>query len=144
MRSCSMMLVTLSLVLGCGSGSSKLAPVSGKVTLDGQPLADATVIFQPEGGGPDAGSGSQGKTNANGEFTLRQLNSDRDGAVAGKHRVMISAPQARAAGGGDKPHSEEQEKTVDRVPAKYNANTTLNFDVPAGGSSTANFDLKSK
>jgi len=143
MRSCLVTFVTLSLVLGCGGGPSKLASVSGKVTLDSQPLADALVVFQPESAGPDGSAGSQGKTNANGEFTLRQVSSDRSGALVGKHRVMISAQQTRA-GGGDKPRSEEQEKSVDRVPAKYNANTTLTFDVPAGGSNAANFDLKSK
>ena len=37
---------------GCGGP----VEVQGKVTMNGQPLSGATVVFVPEGGGPEAGA----------------------------------------------------------------------------------------
>jgi len=47
---------------GCGPKGPELAPVEGVVTLDGQPLEGATVLFHAEGGGRP----STGTTDANG------------------------------------------------------------------------------
>src|SRR5206468_11403323 len=73
---------------GCGGD----APVSGVVTLDGKPLANAHVVFQPEAtsGKTNVGTGSYGVTDSNGAYTLRVADSDRAGAVVGKHRVEIN------------------------------------------------------
>ncbi len=45
------------LLAGCGPSSDvpKLAPVHGVVTMDGKPLANATVRFIPESGRPSVG-----------------------------------------------------------------------------------------
>ena len=52
--------VALTSILGCGD--SKVASVSGTVKLDGEPLANAVVIFQPLGGGEmNPGVGSIGR-----------------------------------------------------------------------------------
>lgn len=74
--------------------------MSGTLVRAGKPVPHATVIFQPEQGRP-----SQGITNEAGQFSLRYTK-DRDGAVAGKHRVYLlfeppagpEAELARAAG----------------------------------------------
>src|SRR5262249_36479665 len=129
--------------LGCSSEPFKVAPVSGKVTLDGRPLADADVYFQPMGAGQlNPGPGSFAKTNERGEFTLR-LQFDgppRQGAVVGKHRVTISKPLGpRPAPPDDKPY-----EFKNQVPAKYNTQSNLEFEVPAKGSDTAHFELKSR
>src|SRR5437870_753812 len=73
---------------GCGGGT-KFAAVSGRVTLNGQPLANATVSFQPIPGKGviDPGPGSLGKTNDNGDFSLI-LPTGQLGAVVGRHRVL--------------------------------------------------------
>ena len=68
---------------GCGGGP-KLFPVSGLVTLDGQPLADAGVLFVPVDKGPAA----SGTTDAAGKFRLTTTN--RSGAIAGHYGVAIS------------------------------------------------------
>src|SRR5436190_410017 len=89
-RSCGFM-ATLMLIVGCGSGS-KVAPVSGVITLDGKPLPNAHVAFQPEAGkgSINAGTGSSGVTDASGKYTLRMADSDQVGAVLGTHRVEIN------------------------------------------------------
>lgn len=79
----------LLLVTGCGG--SGYAPVSGTVLLNGQPLEDAKLIFEPVGdaSGNASGNVSYGRTDAAGRYTLRCPIAAQDGAVVGKHRVRI-------------------------------------------------------
>ena len=134
-------LIACSLVLtclGCGGRAFEMAPVAGTVTLDGQSLADAKVVFQPMAaeGTTDAGAGSVGTTDASGKFTLTCVD-DRPGAVVGKHRVSISTYKGDETAEGMVTIAEE------KVPEKYNEETTLTFEVPSGGTDAANFDLTS-
>ena len=71
---------------GCESKPA-LAPVKGKVTHAGQPVAGANVMFQPE-----TGIASGGVTGADGRFELQTPNDRRPGAVPGKHLVSILKP----------------------------------------------------
>src|SRR5215475_6378238 len=50
---------------GCGGSKADVAPVHGRVTLDGQPLPDASVTFHSEGH-----SSSGGKTDKDGNYEL--------------------------------------------------------------------------
>lgn len=130
----------LGFLAGC---SNNIAPVAGRVTLDNKPLPNATVIFMPDATVKNPGQGSRAKTNANGEFTLLQMTNDVKGAVIGKHAVSITAYE-----GDDTavPSSSGLDKNVFRpsiVPERYNSKTELTFEVPPGGSTSANFDLKS-
>jgi hypothetical protein len=123
------------LALGCGGpGSGKYAPVSGQVTLNGSPLADATVSFQPDA---TIGRGSSGKTDAQGKYSLMVLGTGEKGALVGKHKVVITAPE----GPPPDPQDDNPKPRPDRVPPQYNANSTLTFDVLAGGTDQANFPL---
>lgn len=127
--------VALLAVVGCGGGT---AAVSGVVTMDGKPLEGAVVTFSPIGGDPEGGvGGSSGRTDAEGRYSLKTVLSERSGASVGKHRVMISQFK-----GGDPKNPEGGGKEA--VPLRYNHNTELTFDVPAGGTAQANFELKSK
>jgi hypothetical protein len=121
---------------GC---TKKLPSVSGHVTLDGRPLSNAVVLFDPaESGKTNPGPGSSGKTNERGEFTLKQNNNGVNGAVPGKHHVTISALE----GPPPAPSEDSGKPRKDRIPAKYR--DSLFFDVPADGTTAADFDLKSK
>jgi hypothetical protein len=121
------------LAAGCG-GSRRSAPVTGKVTANGQPLAQVVVTFEPVGGG--VGQGSSGTTDASGSYTLRFIDNDQTGAVIGKHQVTVHDLQASAEGadGGAMP------KQKFRFPQKY-LTEPLMFDVMSGGNQ-ADFDLK--
>jgi hypothetical protein len=120
--------------LGCSGNAYQLASVSGHVTLNGKPVVNATVSFLPIGSkGKDPGPGSYGKTDANGRYKLKVVENDKNGAVVGKHRVSISTQS-----GGDK---DGEAPTSETIPAKYNVETTLQFDVPSGGTEKADFPL---
>ena len=124
---------------GCNSGP-KLAPVSGRVTLNDKPLGNAYVTFAPmaERGANARGVGSSGMTDAEGRYTL-QVEPGKPGAIVGRHRVMITT-----LGGAEAERSDGGVKLPkDKVPLRYNMETELTCDVPPGGRSDANFDLKS-
>lgn len=57
--------ITCAVVAFVGCGRSDLGQVTGRVTLDGEPLAGAFVEFVPTGG---EGSSSSGRTNERGEL----------------------------------------------------------------------------
>ena len=130
----------LALVFGGCSGSERIVPVSGVVTLDGEPLADAVVGFEPIAteGEIEAGMGSYARTDAKGRFSLRSLTKE-EGALVGMHRVSVSTVVCKEG-----PNGEMQGLTKERVPARYNNDTRLTFEVPAGGTDQADLDLKSK
>ena len=114
--------VGLALVAGCGRDSGNLGRVTGKVTLDGQPLPNATVVFSPK----TAGTQSLALTNANGEYSLLYSSHNR-GAEPGEHRVTISTFT-----GGDPDGAPPVAKVAERVPYKYNLQSQLQATVNRG------------
>jgi hypothetical protein len=127
---------------GCGSPGKAVAPVSGRVTLDGKPLANATVTFQPIAEGKDVnpGPGSYGKTDADGRYALRVVGEELEGAYVGRHRVEVQAFARERAD----PNSDTERAPPSLVPRKYNFESTLTFEVKPGGSTDANFELMTK
>ncbi|WP_254053624.1 carboxypeptidase-like regulatory domain-containing protein [Singulisphaera sp. GP187] len=85
--------VVLAVVSGCsksdvegtadGPDFSNLVPVSGVVTLNGEPLAGAVVTFLPPQWSPGIG-----ETDAKGEYSLSS--SGRPGLAPGEYKVAIS------------------------------------------------------
>ena len=129
--SCLVVCVVVVDFAGCAQQAADLpdvAPVSGTVTMDGSPLADVLVTFEPT-----TGQFSQGKTDASGKYELSYINNVK-GAVLGAHKVSITTP-SEAEGPGD--------VKDDPIPAKYNAETTLTAEVKAG-ENTCDFALESK
>jgi hypothetical protein len=122
-----------------GCGDCKLAPVLGTVTLDGQPLPNAVVVFQPLGKGElNPGVGSTGRTNDKGEYRLRLIGGGK-GAVVGTHRVEISCP---IDDGQNNPDEERSTKPPNKVPDRYNAESKMSYEVKPG-ENKADFDLTS-
>ncbi|GHT26474.1 hypothetical protein FACS18942_03980 [Planctomycetales bacterium] len=88
--------VILILFVGCGKAGPAVNPVSGTVTLDGQPLTDASIRFTPKG----EGEAAAGSTNASGNLAgIKTLSTGTHGIVAGEYTVtiskMISKPSKR-------------------------------------------------
>jgi hypothetical protein len=126
---------------GAGCSSSNIAPVSGRVTLDGKPLAGVHIGFQPiaKPGNMNPGGGSYAMTDSDGQYKLLLVEGEQPGAVVGKHRVEITARSEVPA--NIDPPKRPPPKVF--VPAKYSRNSELTFEVPPGGTAEANFELKS-
>jgi hypothetical protein len=137
-------LLTMIALLGAGCGARvKVTPVTGKVTLDGKPLAGAHVSFQPQSsaGKQEPGVGSYGLTDSNGNFELKLTDSDKPGAVVGQHRVEINI-RNDSSDDGDPRLRAAQPRLI--LPAKYNRLSELKFDVKPGAAAEAKFDLLSQ
>ncbi len=120
-------------VMSGGRGLPELGKVSGVVTLDGEPLGGATVMFMPsaesdaEADAASRISSSVGMTDEKGRYSLMYVK-DVAGAAVGKHQVIINAPKPNGA---------------EALPRKYNTASELTFEVKPG-SNEAPFELVSK
>ena len=121
-------------ISGCGGGGPfDIVPVSGKVTYrDGSLLkADQVVVrFVPqdvEAAGKDAPAAAKGDVNLeDGTFAGLTTRKHNDGAIVGRHKVLVQAFKTGPAGVGE---------PIGAVPARYaKAETTpLEVEVTAGG-----------
>ena len=108
---------------GCGSDGPELADVTGTVTLDGKPVPNATVIFNPVEAG---GSTSLGKTDDQGNYRL-EYSQDKKGAMLGKHEVEISTQKIAA---DEMPDDGGAAQTAYvPIPAKYRKRGELTAEV---------------
>ncbi len=126
---------------GCSPSPFNLVPVSGSVSLDGQPLAGGIVNFQPivAGPGANAGPGSTARIGPDGRYTLATIRGE-PGAVVGKHRVKIYSYNAETA----KQDANGGPQGREKVPPRYNYESKVTFDVPTAGTDKADFELNTK
>ncbi len=134
----SLVLSALTLV-GCSSDPTPVdplprVPVSGSVTFEGAPLAEGMIQFDPV-------AGSQG-TSASGAVTAGAFAIEKAlGPVPGKYQVSISSRPPAGIAASETPGGTPKSKP-ETIPAKYNTSTTLEADIPAGGSSSLAYVLK--
>ena len=130
-------------LVGCNSSKFELAPVSGTVTLDGEPVADARVIFEPQRTGEaalSAGPSSNGVTDESGRYSLLTTVEEDRGAVVGKHTVTISTYLAEI----DRSRDTSRIIRKEEIPARYAEPGALTFEVSSEGTDKADFELKTK
>lgn len=121
------LLLCLGILIGCGSSTTEAT--TGTVTLDGKPLANAYVVFTPEGGGRPAES----ETDKNGNFELLYT-IDEKGAPPGRYSVEIQTARTDIGPNGEEIEIEEM------LPPRYNSRTELVCEVKDG--KTNHFDLE--
>lgn len=123
-------LACLALLVGCSKGPArpKTYPVTGTVTLNGQPVEGATVVFVPKAAtqsGQAAGQqGPQvatGETDAQGHYQLGTF-AKGDGAVPGEYLVKVFKYPKPATptgpGGGDENYQPPEENAPPPAPPK--------------------------
>ncbi len=123
------MVLAVMCLTGCGSDGPDLSDVSGKVTIDGQPVPGVVLTFVPETTG---GSPSYGKTDASGQYRL-MFTATKYGAMPGSHRVEMNITkmskdelaEMRAAG------EEVPEQNV-QIPRQYRQSGALTATVNSG------------
>ena len=125
--------------------------VTGTVKVDGQPMADVNIIFNPvEMNGTAAGD----VTNAKGVYFLTAgANTPGTGAVAGSYVPTFSKTEAEQREPTASPEEEiakyggEPPKTIYLIPEKYGNVKTCGFDpvtVEKGKSNVFDFDLSTQ
>jgi len=134
------LLVLAPAVLSCRSSATPpTVRVRGTVTYLGKPAEGVSVGFIPENGRP-----ASGLTDSSGKFALSTFRTG-DGAVPGKHKVLITEG---TAGDGTPPmpgmpEYEPWQSRKSRYPARYAdvKTTPLNVQVTPGRINEFTFDL---
>jgi hypothetical protein len=128
-----LLLASLLLAAGCGSGRPKCIAVSGIVTYRGKPVETAIVTFFPKNTRP-----ATGWTDAQGRFTLRTF-STGDGVVLGDHIVCVTKKIVDAKTKKNDPYP----KATSVLPDRYGTPVTspLKATVTADGPNDFRFDL---
>ncbi|QDT63729.1 transthyretin-like family protein [Calycomorphotria hydatis] len=140
------------LFIGCGSdGGMKFVPVSGTVTVDGQPAANVMVRFKPVPVDGDINSGpvSIAFTDESGKYSLQADSGQHShGAVPGTHRVLILGKESLGvvsswSKGSPEDYPPGEAPPDIRTPPVIEVPMTdpVEFIVPDTGTSDANFDL---
>jgi hypothetical protein len=135
---------------GCtGSGDDlPREPITGTVTMDGQPLPEGAIQFSPTG---DTTKGTAVGANAeikDGQFSIAR----EDGLVPGTYKVSISHAELKEATAKGKTNTKVDTKIPSRtksigpelIPAKYNAQSEHKTENKPGGVKDLKYDLKSK
>jgi hypothetical protein len=126
-----------SVLVGCGGpeySGPRRYPLSGKVTVDGQPLDFGSISFIPADGQRVSGGLIE-----NGTYSVTEEN----GANAGKYRVEIRWLKLTGTKKRDPDSGEMYDERKEGLPEKYHAQSTLEADVSAK-QTTFDFDLKTK
>ena len=101
-----MTLATFPCLLGCSGSNPSTYPLSGSVTLDGEPLEGAAIMLKPV----DGGSNGYGVTDAAGHFEITTYRQG-DGALPGDHQVIVSLKKTVQP--ADMEPNEEEEEGLD-------------------------------
>lgn len=135
LRASSFLCLALCVVISTGcSGKSDTAPVRGKVSYKGKSVPYGTVTFIPIDGGPPA----TGEIQGDGSFEMTTYSSG-DGAILGKHRVVIIALEDNSG----KLPEQRNPLPAPIIPQHYgnSATSKLTFQVKEG-ENTPNFELE--
>lgn len=124
------------LLAGCGGVDDRptLGSVTGTVTMDGQPLPNVWVMFNPT-----AGRTAMARTDENGEYELQYLEGT-EGANLGTHSVVI---QTYAEDELYELQEASGKPVKEPIPARYNSKTMLKAEVKEGNN-VIDFPLESK
>jgi hypothetical protein len=114
--------IVMACFAGCGKTGADLAPVTGRITLDGKALENADISFQPDGSKPP----SAGRTGADGRYELAYKRGVMGGMV-GSNTVRITI-------------SPEVVSNPPNIPARYNTESELKREVKSGPNEF-NFEL---
>ena len=139
----SMIMSSSALVLGlagCTGGSNKPIPTSGVLTLDGVPIPNARVTFNPVGGGKIAFSNN---SDAQGRFSLTSEDG-KEGAYRGQYKitVVVTGPTQEADAKmvrSEKEILKERDRLMRQPRTKIHANygnvdkSPLKAEIPASG-----------
>ena len=92
MRNCFLWLGVVAFVvssLGCGAKTEDVNPVTGKITYDGKPLADARIRLEAAAGGASRVYACDSKADGTFEIEAVYSTETKQGAPVGKYKVLV-------------------------------------------------------
>ena len=128
--------MAVSLGVGCGSKTEfETAKAAGRVTLDGKPVTEGSVVLTPARGWP-----ARGELDGEGRFTLSTYEQG-DGAILGPHEIAVLA----MSGPDPSEHFERPPPAPTKwlVPERYGNRATsgLTYEVKPGESNEIKLEL---
>jgi len=130
----------LFLTIGCDRYEGpRRGAVHGKVTLDGDPIKEGSIVFTPTGGNKGSVAGGSIR---DGEYAI----DEPSGPVVGLNKIAISAFKKtgrKIPAPTPGPPGTLVDETVEAVPALYNVNSELTRDI-VSGDNVLDFELESK
>jgi hypothetical protein len=126
-------------LLGCGDAGEH-ALVTGKITLDNQPLDEATISFMPSGGSQAQAAWSMVK---GGQYTIDEAAQLAPGPTRVEIRATRSTGKIIPAGASAVPGGEPEQEMKEVIPSRYNTASTLSAELKPG-ENVLDFDLKSR
>lgn len=140
-----LLFVTLVSVGGCGAGVDPLQrqAVVGNVTLNGEPIEEGSITFQPEAASGETTTGGATATGAvisEGKYEIPKEN----GLAPGSYRVSISSPEPVPDRSGDDLMNNPGPPRKERVAAKYNSKSELQAKIESGSQNTFDFQVTSE
>ena len=141
-------------VAGCAKSSKPkgpkldLNPVSGTVTLDGKPLAEATLSFLFQGAHPEGFIGSGAVSDAQGHYEVSTLG--QKGTVPGTYKVTVSklvnatGTPVKAEEGMDMEQLRAAGGVKESIPAKYTDAGTTDLSVTVEKNKPDGYNLELK
>jgi hypothetical protein len=123
----------------CGCGKADIARVAGRVTLDGQPLSGAQIVFEDAARGVSVNA----QLSADGQYTARTY--DKEGLPPGTYQIAVRPGQF---GTGEAPLADAvltSQPVSSTIPERYRSAATsgLSVVVAAGDNPPQNFALTS-
>jgi hypothetical protein len=129
--------IALILLSGCG-GADPLGrqAISGTVTLNGQPVDNGAIAFEPLDLQKGVGSGAN---IVGGKYSIPQ----QQGLTPGKYLVRISsADRSQAEPVEEMPGEAPKMMAKERIPAHWNLKSEQQIEVTADGDHVYDFDIK--
>lgn len=130
-----LMSATLLWLAGCGGESNPRKGVSGNVVFEGKPLDQGRIHFSPA----TSGSSEGGATITEGKYSIPA----DVGLLPGSYKVAIFSydQKGKKVESTEIPGDPGANQFRERIPAKYNSETTLKADVQEKGPNTFDFKL---
>ena len=123
------------LCCGCGGDNVRRTAVKGEVLLDGKPVVNGRILFEPTSGttGPVAGA-----TIKDGAFEIPS----HMGVTVGKNLVRINSNKPTGKKIKSSMSNDVLDETVEGIPEKYNTKSKLEKEIEEGPNELS-FDLES-
>jgi hypothetical protein len=123
-------------VSGCSDPFAGRQALSGKVLLNGSPVKDGIIFFDPLENQDTKGSAQV----LNGTYTIPR----EAGLKAGRYLVRLTAGDGKtpAKGEAGKPGGSTNIVSVDLIPPEWGAESKKEISVKADGPNTFDFDVK--